>query len=160
MDGAVAVIPENQAVMLCRIIGRCDLQKFRQRLGRSHIGAAVRHAHQPSVTAFGQIQQAVTVTGNIGRPFAGAACIDDHVVLLKVDAGGLDLFQIVGGRLPFCLQVGSDHINHDGILRGGGRQFLPSQCDPGILRLLGLIDRGQGPAVFRGGRGFCGFFLF
>ena len=160
MDGAVAVIPEDQAVMLCRIIGRCDLQKFRQRLGRSHIGAAVRHAHQPSVTAFGQIQQAVTVTGNIGSPFAGPACIDDHVILLKVDAGGQDFFQIVGGCLPFCLQVGSDHIDHDCIIRGGGRQPLPGQCDPGILRLLGLVNRRQGSAVFRGGRGFCGFFLF
>ena len=87
VDGSVAMIPEDQAVMLCRVIGCSDLQELCQGLRGTHVGVSVCSTYDPVIFSPGQIQHAVAVTGDIAEPFACAACIDDHVVLLKINAG-------------------------------------------------------------------------
>ena len=87
IDRTVAMIPEDQAVMLCRVIGCSDLQELCQGLRGTHVGVSVCSTYDPVIFSPGQIQHAVAVTGDIAEPFACAACIDDHVVLLKINAG-------------------------------------------------------------------------
>ena len=155
IDRSVAVIPEDQAVVFRRIIIYSKPQELCQSLLGSHVGVAVCSTDDPVVFPSGQIQHTVAVTGYISEPFTRAACIDDDVIFLKINAGRQHLLQVVSGRAAVGLQIGADHIDKDCIVFGRSGQIIPCKRNFRVLRLLDLIGRCHGPAViitFRSGR--------
>ena len=124
------MIPQNQGVVLRRIILVAEIQKLCQGLRLAHVGISLCPGDDPFAALFGHVQNGVAVTGNVRDPSHASARVNHYIVVVIRQVRLVDLRNILGGVAIAALQVGADHVDHYGVEL--------------LLRLLNL----RVPAVF------------
>ena len=115
-ERTAAVIPQDQAVVLRRIVFRTVIDKLRERPGRPHIRADFSPRDDPVRILRGHIQHIVARAGNIAHPAPAAARIHKKIRLLKVQPCLFHFRHIVGGGPVAALQIGSHYVDHHGVV--------------------------------------------
>ena len=151
------MVPEDQHIMLRWIVFGTEVDVVGQRERRTHVGIGLGRGDDPFLRGFGHIQDGVAVAGDVGEPTPCTAGIGDDVGLAIVHTRGFDLGQVIGGSGADTFQVGTDHVDHDGVvLRRGFLQHVRNgQGRQG--RIIDLTHAGQCPGEFcrfPGGRQF------
>ena len=145
-DRACSVVPEEEDILVRRIIISTEIHKTDQGGGVAHIGIPLCFRHDPVLLSCpGHIQYTVGGAGDAAVPFLGAARADNDIGPVIIHTRFHDLPQVPGTGTETGLQVGADHIDHDSKVFGGGRQVFGSHFQ--LLRavLLLLVLPGQGP---------------
>ena len=145
-DRTCSVVPEEEDIPVRRIIVGTEIHKTDQRGGMAHIRIPFCFRHDPVLCSRpGHIQYTVGGTGNTAVPFLGAARADNDIGPAIVHARFRNFPQVPGTGTKTGLQVGADHIDHDGAVFRGSRQVFGGHFQfLGALLLL-LVLPGQGP---------------
>ena len=113
--GAASVIPQNERIVISRIILPAEIQERRQRLRISHVGIPVRLGDDPVRALARHVQHAIVVAGHTAYPPGAPAREDHHIETVKIKRRRVDLINIIRSTSQLALQVRTDHIDHDRI---------------------------------------------
>ena len=109
-----AVVPQHQPVVIGCVIAAAILDKVGQRSTVCHVLHAQTVVHQFQTVLCHPIPLAAVICNYRILPFCCAASLHDHIQV----AGGIaihDLVEVFRGKSALGFQIGSTHVQHQGI---------------------------------------------
>ena len=124
---ATPVVPQDQGIVLRRIIACAVIDEFSERLSFPHVRGPAGLRGDPHSFSPREVQDIIRVIRNIADPAPAAAGVKEQVCSLVVKARVPHLLDVRSRRAEAALQIGADDVDHDGVFfdfGGGGEGGL------------------------------------
>ena len=98
-----AVVPQNERIVISRIILPAEVQKRRQRLRIPHVGISLCLSDNSVRPRARHIQHAIVIAGHTADPPAAPAREDHHIETVKIECGRINFFYIIRSTSQLAL---------------------------------------------------------